>query len=169
MVKKIGDTMNLSIPKNIKELKQHLNDPLYKNSFFLVLSRVFNVACGFFFWMLAARLYSINDVGLATALISSLGLVILFSRFGLDFSLIRFLPVNDKSKVFNTCLIITTITSFIVGIIYLSGVSFFSSSLSFIQNPCYAIIFLTFAVMNSITMITGFAFITLRKDEHYFW
>ena len=49
----MNDTMNLSIPTNIKELKKHLNDPLYKNSFFLVLSRVFNVACGFFFWMLA--------------------------------------------------------------------------------------------------------------------
>jgi len=44
--------MNFAIPKNIKELKQHLKDPVYKNSFFLVLSRVFNVACGFFFWML---------------------------------------------------------------------------------------------------------------------
>jgi len=45
--------MNLGIPKKRKELKQHLKDPLYKNSFFLVLSRAFNVACGFFFWMLA--------------------------------------------------------------------------------------------------------------------
>ncbi|MCK4736330.1 MAG: oligosaccharide flippase family protein [Methanophagales archaeon] len=79
----------------IKELKQHLNDPLYKNSFFLVLSRVFNVACGFFFWMLAARLYSINDVGLATALISSSGLLILLTRFGLDQSIIRFFPVRN--------------------------------------------------------------------------
>lgn len=142
--------MNITIPKTRKQLKQHLKDPLYKNSFFLVLSRVFNVACGFFFWMLAARLYSINDVGLATALISSLGLVILFSRLGLDFSLIRFLPLTDKSKVFNTCLIITTIASFIVGIIYISGVSFFSPSLSFIQNPTYAIIFLLFGIFTSL-------------------
>jgi hypothetical protein len=52
--------MNIAIPTNIKELKQHLNDPLYKNSFFLFLSRVFNVACRFFFWMLAARFYP-ND------------------------------------------------------------------------------------------------------------
>ena len=80
----------ITIPKTRRELKQYLADPLYKNSFFLVLSRVINVACGFFFWMIAARLYSVEDVGLATALISSLGLVILFSRFGFDFSLIRF-------------------------------------------------------------------------------
>jgi O-antigen/teichoic acid export membrane protein len=161
--------MNIPIPKTIPELKQHLNDPLYKNSFFLVLSRVFNVACGFFFWMLVARLYSIEDVGLATALIASLGLVILFSRFGLDFSLIRFLPIKDKSKVFNTCLLITTITSFIVGLVYILGVNFFSSSLSFIQNPRYAIIFLLFAVMNSIALITGNAFIAIRKAGHYFF
>jgi O-antigen/teichoic acid export membrane protein len=161
--------MNIPIPKTIPELKQHLNDPLYKNSFFLVLSRVFNVACGFFFWMLAARLYSIEEVGLATALIASLGLVILFSRFGLDVSLIRFLPIKDKSKVFNTCLIITTISSFIVGIIYILGVNFFSSSLSFIQNPSYAIIFVLVAVMNSIALTTGYSFIAIRKASHYFF
>ena len=161
--------MNIPIPKNIPELKQQLNDPLYKNSFFLVLSKVFNAACGLFFWMLAARLYSIEDVGLATALIASLGLVILFSRFGLDFSLIRFLPIKDKNEVFNTCLIITTISSFIVGLVYILGANFFSSRLSFIQNPKYAIIFLTFAVMNSIDLTTGYAFIAIKKGRNYFF
>jgi len=118
--------------------------------------------------MLAARFYSIEDVGLATALISSLGLVILFSRFGFDFSLIRFLPISNKSKVFDTCLIITTVSSFIVGIVYISSIKFFSPSLSFLQNPIYAIIFLGFALMNSITSTTGNAFIASRKAEQRF-
>jgi hypothetical protein len=30
--------MNIAIPKNIKELKQHLNDPLFKNAYFLMAS-----------------------------------------------------------------------------------------------------------------------------------
>ena len=150
-------------------VKGCVGEPLFKNSLFLVLSRVFNVACGFFFWMLAARLYSIEDVGLATALISSLGIVILFSRLGFDFSLIRFLPISDKTRVFNTCLIITLIASFIVGIAYVLGVGFFSPDLSFIQNPEYAVIFLFFVIMNSVALTTGKAFIAMRKAKYYFF
>ncbi|MDJ1421818.1 MAG: lipopolysaccharide biosynthesis protein [Candidatus Methanoperedens sp.] len=119
--------------------------------------------------MIAARFYSIEDVGLATALISSLGLVILFSRFGLDFSIIRFLPGSDKSKVFSTCLIVTTVSAFIVGIIYISGISFFSPGLSFIQDSGYAMVFLVFAVMNSVAATTGNAFVAMRRAGHFFF
>ncbi len=154
---------------NIKNLLEQLKVPLYKNSLFLMLSRVFNVACGFVFWILAAKFYSVEDVGLATALISSLGLVILFSRFGFDFSLIRFFHVNDKSRVLNTCLVITTVSSLIVGVIYLLGINFFAGGLSFMQNPDYAAVFLLFAIMNSIVSITGNALTAMRKADHFFY
>ncbi len=45
-------------------LIQRLRDPLYKNSFFIMLSSITNAGFGFFFWMIAARLYSAEDVGL---------------------------------------------------------------------------------------------------------
>ncbi len=154
---------------NIKNLLEQLKDPLYKNSLFLMLSRVFNVTCGFIFWIVAAKFYSVEDVGVATALISSLGLVILFSRFGFDFSLIRFIHVNDKSRVMNTCLAITTVSSVIVGIIYLSGIDFFASGLSFIQSPGYAAMFLLFVIMNSIVSITGNALTAMRRADHFFY
>ena len=43
-------------------LIQRLKDPLYKNSFFIMLSSITNAGFGFFFWMIAARLYSAEDV-----------------------------------------------------------------------------------------------------------
>jgi hypothetical protein len=58
--------------------------------------------------MAAARIYSIEDVGITTALISSLNLITLFSLFGFDYSLIRFLPISNNRKVYNTCLVITS-------------------------------------------------------------
>lgn len=54
--------MNLAILTSRKELNQHVNDPHYKNSFF--------------FWMLAARLYSKEVIRTATSLISSTALLI---------------------------------------------------------------------------------------------
>jgi len=68
--------------KNRKELKQHLSNTLYKNSFFIMLTSTSSAAFGFIFWMLAARLYPQQDVGLASAVISAMSCV--FSVFGLD-------------------------------------------------------------------------------------
>ncbi|NQE45479.1 hypothetical protein C5S31_05605 [ANME-1 cluster archaeon GoMg2] len=39
--------MNIAIP--IKELKQHLNVPLFKNAYFPMLSSVASAGSGFFF------------------------------------------------------------------------------------------------------------------------
>lgn len=152
----------------LENLLKYSKDPLYKNSFFLMASRVFNVACGFIFWMVATRYYSIENMGVATALISSLGLVVLFSRFGFDLALIRFIKINDTGKVINTCITITTLLSIVAAIIYIIGAEIFSVSLSFIQIPEYAVTFLAFAVMSSIVSTTGNAFIALRNAKHFF-
>ena len=50
----ITDTMKLTIPKTRTELKQHLNDPLFKNSYFLMATTVIGSLLGFIFWMLVA-------------------------------------------------------------------------------------------------------------------
>jgi hypothetical protein len=49
--------MKLLTLKNRKEIKQHLNDPLYKNSLFIMLTSISSAGFGFIFWMLAAKLY----------------------------------------------------------------------------------------------------------------
>lgn len=81
--------MKTTLPKNLSELNHHLRDPLFKNSLFIMLTSVSSAGFGFIFWMLAAKLYSPQDVGIATVLISSMALLILLSRFGLDFSIDR--------------------------------------------------------------------------------
>ncbi len=144
-----------------------IGDPLYRNSFFMAFTSVFNAGCGFFFWMIAARLYTVEEVGLATALISSLGLVILFSRLGFDFSIIRFFSSNDKAKVFGTSLVITTIASILIGAIFILRVEFISPSLAFLKEPFYALAFLFIAIVNSVAAITGNALVADRKADLY--
>lgn len=150
-----------------EKLKQHFRDPLLKNSFFLAVSRIFNAGCGFVFWMLAARLYSIEDVGLTAALVSLLNLAILFSCLGFDFSLIRFFPVHDKNKVFNTCFLITTLSSLLIGIIFVIVTPFISPGLPFLHIPQYAAAFISFAVLEAIVAIAGTAFLAMRKGAYY--
>ncbi|MDD3566100.1 MAG: lipopolysaccharide biosynthesis protein [Methanothrix sp.] len=156
---------NLHDILDYKAIARSARNPLYRNSFFMAFTSVFNAGCGFFFWMIAARLNTVEEVGLATALISSLGLVILFSRLGFDFSIIRFFPSNDKAKVFGTSLVITTIASLLVSGVFILLVEFISPSLAFLKEPFYAFAFFFIAVANSIAAITGNAFVADRKAD----
>jgi len=147
--------------------KRLIKDPLYKNSFFIMLSSVSAAAFGFIFWMLAAKLYPKEDVGIATALISSLSLLILLSRFGLNQSIIRFFPEKDKSKVFSTSAIITTFFAVLFGLIFIAGVNIWSPELTIVKK--YAFIYLLFLAVNSMTSLTVTSLVALRKAEYYFF
>jgi len=100
--------MGLWLPKNRKELKKHLSDPLFKNAYFLMFSSLTSAGSGFFFWLIAARFYSTADIGLASAIISAMGLISMLSLLTFDISLVRFLPEReDKKEPINSCLTIS--------------------------------------------------------------
>jgi O-antigen/teichoic acid export membrane protein len=150
----------------LAKLPNILKDHLYRNSLYLVLSRLLNVTAGFLFWVIAAKLYSINEVGMATALISSLGLIMLFSRFGFDYSLIRYVANADKNKVFNTSLVITTIAAVVISLIYILLAGIFKANLAL--NLSNGMLFIRIALFNSITLIAGNMFLALRKGQYLF-
>jgi O-antigen/teichoic acid export membrane protein len=164
-----ADKMNIAIPKNIKELKQHLKDPLYKNSFFIILTSVTSAEFGFVFWLLAAKLYQPEDVGIATALISSMALLVLLTRFGLDFSIIRFFPENHKSKVFSTSVIITSFFAILFGMIFIIGIDVFSPELQLLKLPENALLFILFLATSSVASIINISFVAIRKAKFYFF
>lgn len=160
--------MNFYIPKSKSEFIRHLRDPLFKNSLFIMLTSVSGAGFGFIFWILAAKLYSPEDVGIATALISSMGLLVLISRFGLDFSIIRFFPTNDKSRIFSTSIIITTFFAVIFGVIFITGVGIFLPKLYFLKQPMNAMLYLMILVVNSMTTLTDISYVAIRKARFQF-
>lgn len=152
--------------KNI--LDEIRKNPLYKSSFFITFSRFLNAGIGFIFWIVAAKLYSVEDVGIATNLIASMGIIMSFSKFGFDFSLIRYINIIEKEKVVNTSLSVTMIASFIIGIIYLIGINY-SSDLNIIGSNFMNLgFFLIFAMMETIVVIIGVALTAIRKADYYF-
>ena len=81
--------------------------PLFKNAYFLMFSSLTSAGSGFF-WLIAARFYSTADIGLASAIISAMGLISMLSLLGFDISLVRFLPEReDKQELINSCLTIS--------------------------------------------------------------
>jgi O-antigen/teichoic acid export membrane protein len=139
----------------------YIKERVYKDSIFLISSRIFVVLCGFLFWKLAANYYSIYDMGVVVAIMASLETIILLSRFGFDVSLLRFMPSNGKRKeIFNTCLLITTFLTIVISVAYIFLIKAILT---------FQLLFIILAIVFSITNIIGNAFISLSKSKYYFF
>ncbi|MDY6931986.1 MAG: oligosaccharide flippase family protein, partial [Halobacteriota archaeon] len=153
----------------MKELRGHLRDPLYKNSIFLMLSSVTAAGSGFFFWIIAARFYSSEAVGLASGIISAMGLISILSSLGFDIAMVRFLPEReDKSELINTCLTTSFIISLILALIFVAGINIWSPSLSVIRSDVVLLIlFIVFTATASLPALqTQGVFAGFRRTEY---
>jgi O-antigen/teichoic acid export membrane protein len=84
--------------------------PLYRSSSALILTTGFNAGLGLVFWTLAARLYSVEEVGEGAAVVASLQLVSMLGCSGLTPALIALVPRSGST------------TTHLVRWIYLAGV-----------------------------------------------
>lgn len=65
----------------------------------LVLSSSLNAVFGFVFWVLAARLFSVFDVGRGSAIVSGLTVVAMIGNLGVPATLVRYLPtIRDAQR-----------------------------------------------------------------------
>lgn len=151
----------------LKNLYNLVKDPLYLNSFYILLTYMLSAFFGFIFWIVAAKLYSPQEVGIATALISSMSLVVLLSKVGLDFSIIRYFPISDKNTVYSTSIVVTMIFSLIFGLIFILGADIFSPELKSIYTVESMVLLLIFIIANAIANLAGIAFVALRRSEYY--
>jgi O-antigen/teichoic acid export membrane protein len=180
LLKKIGDFMNSLIISDkvasFKEilLKLYINllqsevNSYFKSSAFIMLNYTSSAFFGFFFWVIAARLYTPKDVGLGTTLISSIFLIILLSRLGMDVSLIRFFSSYNKNNIINTTLIVTTLAAIFLGLIFIFIINIFLPELAILRQIDYKLIFLLNIIVNSLINITGISFIALKEGKYYF-
>jgi len=116
--------------------------------------------------MITAHLYSLEDVGVATAIVSSMSIIVLLSRLGFDQSIIRYFPLHEKGKVFTTIAIVTTILSLVLGIILLANIDSWSPDLSILRE--HTIIYLFFIAIHSLCTVIGMSYVALRKSGYYF-
>ncbi|MFC1947587.1 lipopolysaccharide biosynthesis protein [Chloroflexota bacterium] len=144
------DTIGITTSK--KKIRQVWQTPFYQNTYYLMSGNIINSALGFIFWIIAAKLYSAEVVGLGSAITSALRLLALFAELGLGISLVRYLPSAGKNGngMINTCFTLSGLTAVIISLVFLSGLSLWSPALLPVrQDPLYfiAFIFFTFSMV----------------------
>lgn len=94
----------------VKRFYSHVvQDSLYRNSIYLMASTAATACFGFVFWIINARLVPPEQIGIATALISSSALITQLSLLGLKETTIRYLPKStNKNATINTGMNILT-------------------------------------------------------------
>jgi O-antigen/teichoic acid export membrane protein len=150
----------------IKGMAQQLSAPLYRNALYLMTYSTINGVVGLVFWILAARFYSEEDVGFASATISAMMLLALLSTIGLDYGIIRFLPDSgkDSNAMINSCLTITGLASISVTLIFIAGLGFWSPALLFLrQDPIFLCTFVIFTVSWTLYTFLRLTFVAERR------
>jgi O-antigen/teichoic acid export membrane protein len=117
-----------------------------------------------FFWIIAAEFYSKHDVGMAAALFSSIFIVELLSKLGLDYSIIRFFPERDRSVVLGTCISLATILNIFIGLIVIVYIDLMPSDQVLLSSE-NVLIFLLILITFLLIDLTGISFIAMQKPE----
>jgi O-antigen/teichoic acid export membrane protein len=160
----------ISLPRRIHSLRVFLRSlseiSLYRNSIYLIANNLAVQATGFFFWVVASRLYSADAVGLGSAATSAMMLLALVSTLGLDMSLIRFLPTAGEEAVdmINTCLTICVLGALVLAVIFIAGMRFWSPALMQVQeSPFLSVLFVTAVAATGVNIIFQRVFVARRR------
>jgi O-antigen/teichoic acid export membrane protein len=168
MVQPEQNTTLSKTPFLLESLSRHLRTPLYANAYYLMANTAVNSLSGFVFWAMAARLYTADDVGIASTIISSALFLSSLSSLGLGVGLIRFLPGAGEASdcMLDSSLTFLAIVSLIAAIIFLAGLPLWSPALAFMHGESYILIaFALLVPLLTLTSITGQVFIAHRAAK----
>lgn len=140
-------------------------DSLVGNSAFLFLNTTLLAGFGFVFWSVSAHVYTPAQVGVATALIAALNLIISFALLGLEISLIRFLPETEhRADLINASLTWTAGLALACGGIFLLVQPIVAPRLGVIRETTLVrILYLLFCVPAAWSYILESVFIANRS------
>jgi O-antigen/teichoic acid export membrane protein len=156
----------VNIPSKISAYRSVLSSPLFSNSLFILGNQVMLAAVGFAFWLVAARFYDAEQVGIASASTSAMILISYFGLLGLDYALMRFLAgAGDRSNsIINTTLALGSLASLVLAIGFAAGVNIWSPSLAFLRtNPLSFVAFVLCTALWTSYWLNARVFIGKRR------
>jgi len=168
-LRKLWDDL-LAIARSPAKANSLFRNPLYSNAIYLVTSNILNAIFGFVFWIIAARIYTIEAVGTASATISAVNLLEILSWVGLNFGIIRFLKSNSNPvKLINSGFSLAGFLSLAAGAIFILGLGVWTPGLSIIRlNPLYVAFFLLYVPTEVLYDLTDAVIVARQKAKFIF-
>ncbi len=152
-------TASLGGQRNLKKLW---------NSVSLILGRFSSSGLGFVTWILIARLFSPDEVGIASGVIAAVMLCVQISLLGLNSAFIAIYPEykDDPSRMLNTAINLTLITSFFTASIFLLLSSAIFQHLNIVNKSyLYILVFISLAIFATLNTLLNHISIGIRRGE----
>lgn len=159
----------IMIVSNLKSLWAHfLNDNLFRNSIYLMLTTVVMGGFGFIFWTISTHLFTPQEIGLGTTIISSMWLISNLSLLGFNNTFIRYIPTSkDRNTDINSGALIVILSSVVLGLIYIYLIPLLSPELMVIRKDAiYIILFIVVVTMTSLNSLTDSLFVAYRSAQY---
>lgn len=137
-----------SVSAALASLKDHMRTPLFRNAYALVINTGITAILGFAYWVMAARLYSTRDVGLAAAAISAMSLLAGISLFNLEAVLVRFIPIAGRHtrKLVASVYLACGFVAMLIATLFIVGLEIWQPALGFLAEHASGVWFVVAAV-----------------------
>lgn len=146
---------------------EHLRDPLYRNSYFLIANAIVPAILSIVLFRILADIFPPSDVGLFTTLLTGLTFVTIVGRLGLDTTLLRFLPAKisgDRGRYVNSILTASIAAAASIALLYVVAAPYFAPDLALLHDELgLAAAFIVGACLLSATTLIDIVFISHRQ------
>jgi O-antigen/teichoic acid export membrane protein len=143
--------------------------PRVANSLALIAGRFASSGLGFLTWLVAARLYTAAEVGLASGLVSAMMLLLQFAMLGIGAAYIVRYPAHQArpTRLLNTASTIVSAAALIIcGIFIVLSALFFEELNIVALQPLYGLIFTGMVLFSTVNTLMDSISIALRRNDH---
>ncbi len=162
MIKSLATARTFSLDR----LRAHVRTPLYRNGYALLVNSVATSGLGLIYWILAARLYSAEVVGLNSAVLSAMQFLYGIAVLSLSNLLIRYIPLAGERtlKLIGYVYAVSVAITLVVGVGFVLGVRWWFPAFGFlVDSPASATIFVVALIMVCVFSLQDSVLIGLRQ------
>ena len=147
---------------------------LVRNAVYIMLTTGVNSALGYVFWLVVARSYAAEEVGVASALIAAMTVVAAVADLGTSTALIQRLPSRRADADWSRTLTASTLTATAagVGMALVAGAAILpalSDDLSLIDDDAGRLLLFAGGVAAwSVAAVSDYLFVAERRTQHMF-
>jgi O-antigen/teichoic acid export membrane protein len=112
-------------------LTAHVRTPLFRNGYALILSSTATSALGILYWVLAARYYRPEQLGVNSAILSAMIFLSALAQLNLGGVLVRFVPSLGAAtrRLVLYSYSASIVASFAAGVVFIAGLDYWSPAL----------------------------------------
>lgn len=152
-----------SVPRQPRALS------MLPNSLALIGAKVATLGLGFLFWLVAARFYPPEVVGLAAGVVAAVLLCTQVALLGVGSAVITLLP-RDRERpagLIDSAVTLTALTGLAVGGLFLALAAGMLPELgSVARSPAYAALFAVMSALGTVGIVLDQTSTTLRRGDH---